>query len=259
MSSPVITIQNIDHLKMGVTVFGEGAPILLLHGWGGGIKSMWPVAEWLGKQGFQTHTLDLPGFGVSDMPPQPWDVPRYADFVLAYLKTAGLEKTHLIGHSFGGRISIVLGAEYPERVNKLVLVDSAGVRPEPTTNMQIYTFTRKSILALLRTPGLRRFETPVRHWFRQKFGSPDYLNAGALEATFKLVINQDLVAYARRIKAPTLLVWGELDTETPLRDAKILEDAIPDAGLVVLEGAGHYAYLERLNEFTRIVKYYFLQ
>lgn len=257
MSSPIITMQKVNGLKTGVTVFGEGQPIVLLHGWGGSIKSMWPVAERFGKLGFQTHTLDLPGFGVSDFPPEPWDVPRYAQFVLAYLQMAGLEKAHLIGHSFGGRISIFLSAEHPVFVDKLVLVDSAGVRPEPTTHMKIYLLTRQMIFTLLKMPGFRRFEPPVRQWFRQKYGSPDYLNAGPLEATFKLVINQDLVEFARRIQAPTLLIWGELDQETPVRDAKILEDAISDAGLIIFEGAGHYAYLERAADFTRIVTHFF--
>lgn len=257
MTSPIMTIQTIENLKTGVTIFGEGTPVLLLHGWGGNIKSMWPVAERLGNQGFQTHTLDLPGFGMSDMPPQAWDVPRYAQFVLAYIQSLDIDKINLVGHSFGGRISIFLSAEYPEVVRKLVLVDSAGVKPAPTTNMKIYAFSRQVIFGLLQLPVLKRFEPPVRQWFRQKFGSTDYLNAGALEATFKLVIHQDLVPFARRIQAPTLLIWGQLDMDTPVSDAKILEDAIPDAGLVVFEGAGHYSYLDRPTDFTRIVSHFF--
>lgn len=257
MSSPIITIQTIDNLKTGVTIFGEGAPILLLHGWGGNIKSMWPVAERLSNQGFQTHTLDLPGFGVSDLPPEAWDVPRYAKFVLSYIQSLSLEKIHLIGHSFGGRISIFLTAHHPEIVNKLVLVDSAGIKPAPTSNMKLYYLSRSIIFNLLKLPGLHQFEPSVRQWFRQKFGSTDYLNAGALEATFKLVINQDLLPFARQISVPTLLIWGEKDMDTPLSDAKILEEAIPDAGLVVFEGAGHYSYLERPTDFTRIVTHFF--
>jgi pimeloyl-ACP methyl ester carboxylesterase len=181
----------------------------------------------------------------------------YADFVMAYIQKMKLNRVRLIGHSFGGRISIYLSAHYPEVVRQIVLADSAGVRPEQSMNMRLYYSGRRVMFTLLKIPGLRRFERPLRDWLRQKFGSTDYLNAGPLEETFKLVINEDLVPIAREIQAPTLLIWGEQDKDTPLRDAKILEDAIPDAGLVVFEGAGHYAYLERPTEFARIVSHFF--
>src|SRR5688572_6310287 len=128
--------MQVQNLNLNVEVNGEGDPVVLLHGWGGSVDSMRPTAQLLSQSGFKAYVLDLPGFGKSQLPPQAWDVPRYAAFVLDYLDTAGLEKVHLIGHSFGGRISLVMGAEYPDRVNKIVLVDSAGVRPQPSGNMR---------------------------------------------------------------------------------------------------------------------------
>jgi pimeloyl-ACP methyl ester carboxylesterase len=251
----------IEGLNIHVQVMGKGEPVLLLHGWGISLQEMLPVAEQLAPQGFQCHLLDFPGFGSSDLPPEPWDVPRYAAFVKAYLQSTGLPYVHLIGHSFGGRVSIVLAADHPEWVNKLVLVDSAGVRPRPSNKMKVYYASRKVIFTLLKLPLLRVLEPSVRAWFWRKFGSADAQAAMGkspiLLETFKRVVGQDLVPYARRIQAPTLLIWGDQDQDTPLYQAQILEQAIPNAGLVLFEGTGHYAYLERLPHFIRVVTTFF--
>jgi len=250
---------SIDGLSVGVQVVGQGIPVLLLHGWGQEIASFLPIGERLAPHGFACHILDLPGFGTSDTPPEPWDVPRYAQFIMTYLDYAELSKVNLIGHSFGGRLSIVLGADYPNIVDKIVLTDSAGVRPTPSVRMRAYYATRRVIFTLLKIPGLHLLEPPTRRWFQHKFGSPDYQNTlqdPVFAETFKRVINQDLVPYAKRIQHPTLLIWGENDNATPLSDAKILEAAIPDAGLVVFDGAGHYAYLEQPDYFVRIVSHF---
>lgn len=246
----------VEGLQLGVRVAGEGLPVLILHGWGGSSASVWPIAEGLAQRGFQAHALDLPGFGTSQRPPEPWDVPRYADFVLAYMEKEGLDTVRLIGHSFGGRISIVLGAEHPERAEKIVLVNSAGVLPTPTLTSRLYMLARGVANAALNLPLIRGAEPAIRARLRRRFGSEDYLNAGELEETFKRVIGQDLVPYARRIKAPTLLIWGDQDKDTPLSSAKVLEAAIPDAGLVVFTGAGHYSYLDRPEEFIRVVTHF---
>lgn len=253
MTSPTVTPIRVGDLRVGVYVLGQGEPIILLHGWGGSSANFLPVISRLSQEGFACHVLDLPGFGMSDLPSQAWDVPRYAQFVKDYMDFADLPKASLIGHSFGGRISLVLGAECPERIKKLVLVNSAGVRLPPSLKTRFYTLGRRAIFAMLKLPLMKRFEPPLRRWFRQKFGSADYLSAGALAETFKQVVNQDLTGYAKRITAPTLLIWGDLDHETPIQAARILESAIPDAGLVIFEGAGHFSYLDRPLEFVRIV------
>jgi pimeloyl-ACP methyl ester carboxylesterase len=254
-------MQRIDGLHIHVQVMGEGDPVMLLHGWGVSSREMLPVAQQLTAHGFQSHLLDFPGFGASDLPPEPWDVPHYAAFIHMYLQSSGLQRVHLIGHSFGGRVSLVLAADHPEWVDKLVLVDSAGVRSPTVNQPSLFSAGRKGIAALLKLPLLNRLEPAARAWFWRKFGSADAQAAMSkspiLLETFKQVIEQDLVPYAQRIQAPTLLIWGELDQDTPLYQAKILEQAISDAGLVVFEGAGHYAYLEQLPHFIRVVTTFF--
>ncbi|MFP4322203.1 MAG: alpha/beta fold hydrolase [Anaerolineales bacterium] len=257
MSAPRVERQTVAGLMLGVNRIGQGPPVVFLHGWGAEIMTVFPAAQQLSMQGFTCHTLDLPGFGASAMPPEPWGVPQYAEFVRAYLRAEDLTRVRLVGHSFGGRISLVFAAEYPEMVEQMVLVNSAGVRLPPSPRLRAYYAGRRVLLSLLRVPGLRRWEPAARAWMRQRFGSADYQDAGPLVETFKRVVNQDLRNYARRVQAPTLLIWGELDEDTPLEIARILERTIPDAGLVVWAGAGHYAYLDRLPEFVRVVSHFF--
>jgi pimeloyl-ACP methyl ester carboxylesterase len=249
-----ITLQTIDGLTIGSEVYGDsGIPVLLLHGWANQIENMQPVAAKLGPLGYHIHILDLPGFGRSTLPAETWGVPEYARFVAHYLDHANLKRVNLIGHSFGGRISLVLGADYADYVDKIVLTAGAGVLTPPSAGDQVRKVAIDAAKGVLSLPGFNAFEGRLRQWARQRFGSEDLRNAGPLEPIFRKVIAQDLVPYAARIKAPTLLIWGDQDQDTPLWQAQVLEKTIPDAGLVVFQGAGHFAYQERLPDFVRIV------
>ncbi len=242
-------------LRTARQVLGEpSAPaVLLLHGWGGAIESMQGVAVALSRRDFCAHALDLPGFGRAQLPPEAWGAAEYARWAMEYVACAGLERVHLIGHSFGGRLSIVMGAEFPQRVAKIVLTSSAGVLSPPDVRTRLV----KAGKAALRLLGLSALEKPMRALARAAFGSDDLKAAGALEPIFRRVVAEDLLPYAARIAAPTLLIWGDQDRTTPLWQAQKLEQTIPDAGLVVFQGAGHFAYQERQAEFVRIVETFF--
>lgn len=248
-----ITRLTLDGLTIASEVMGSGTPVLLLHGWGGRIESMRMVAERLASKGYCLHMLDLPGFGRSTLPSEVWGVPEYARLVAHYLDSVNLKPVSVIGHSFGGRISIVLGADYAEYVDKIVLTDSAGVITPPTGKQQLREIVFNVVKGISALPGFGRLEPRVRRWARDRYASDDLKNAGPLEPIFRLVIRQDLVPYAARIKAPTLLIWGDQDEETPLWQARVLEKTIADAGLVIFRGAGHFAYQERLPDFVHIV------
>lgn len=248
-----ITLQAINGLTIAAESKGQGRPVLLLHGWGLQLENMQSVADRLAPLGYTVHAIDLPGFGRSTLPAEVWGVPEYARLVAAYIEQAGLKPVSVIGHSFGGRISIVLGADYGDLVDKIVLTNSAGVLTPPTTRQRVRQTAFRAVGAALTLPGLRTYEERFRRWARNRYGSADLKAAGPLEPIFRKVIQQDLVPYAKRIRASTLLIWGDQDQETPLWQGQALEKAIPDAGLVVLQGAGHFAYQERLTDFVRIV------
>ena len=240
---------EINNLKTSYQVAGKGDVVLLLHGWGGEAASFQPVFEWLAES-HKVYALDLPGFGKSQIPHTPWDTSDYAQFVTAFLEKFDISKAHLIGHSFGGRISIILSAEHPEKVDKLILVDSAGLRPRRTAKYYLRVGMAK-VGKLLRRCGTSG--TQLANTLSSRLGSKDYQDAGEMRATLVKVVNQDLRSLLPRISASTLLIWGEHDKDTPVSFGKIMEREIPDAGLVVLKEAGHFSYLDRFPQFCRIV------
>ena len=240
---------EINNLNVSYQVAGKGDVVLLLHGWGGEAASFQPVFEWL-AQSHKVYALDLPGFGKSQVPPTAWDSSDYARFVTAFLEKFGIPKAHLIGHSFGGRISIILSAEHPEKVDKLILVDSAGIRPRRTVKYYFRVGIAKAG-KLLRRCG--KLGAHLANAMSARVGSKDYQDAGEMRATLVKVVNQDLRSLLPRISASTLLIWGENDKDTPVFFGQIMEKEIPDAGLVVLKEAGHFSYLDKFPQFCRIV------
>ncbi len=259
MSEPAIVHRSINGLQTGTCVHGEGQPVLALHGWGATLNSFWPVAERLGSLGYQVHMLDLPGFGQTDLPPRPWGVADYVRFVVAYLDALDLKRVAVLGHSFGGRIALMLAAEHPERVSKMVLADSAGLRAPLSIKHHLRNWLARSARKTLDVLRLHAWRDRLQTSYNRRYASEDYLTAGPLRETFVRVIQEDLASYAERVSAPTVLIWGDQDKDTPLWQGRRLEQLIPDAGLVVFQGAGHFSYLERLNDYIRIVDHFLTQ
>jgi pimeloyl-ACP methyl ester carboxylesterase len=233
---------------------GSGALVLLLHGWGSSADLFARTIDGL-EDSFDLIAPDFPGFGATDAPPAPWAVGDYMAWVVALMDELGIQRVSVIGHSFGGRVGIKLAALHPERVEKLVLTDAAGIRPKRTLGYHVRVRAFKAARWLSQQ---KLAPEPLRSWAVARVatsGSPDYQTAsGTVRGSFVRVVNEDLREYLPRIQAPTLLIWGDRDEETPLADAQFMERQIPDAGLVVFNGAGHYAYLEQAARFNVIVK-----
>jgi pimeloyl-ACP methyl ester carboxylesterase len=232
-------------------------PIVVLHGWGAHIEAVAPILAALDGAP-DLIALDLPGFGESEPPEQAWDVDSYARFMIHFLDELGVERAHLVGHSHGGRVSIALAADEPQRVGRLLLIDSAGLRPK-----RGWKYRRRVAVAKLGRliakvgggPGRR-----LQERMRARVASRDYLEASeAMRGTFRAVVSADLVGRLPRIVASTLLVWGDQDEDTPLWMAHRMEELIPDAGLVVLEGAGHYSYADAPGQFRAVARRFLLE
>lgn len=240
-------------------VCGDGAPVVLLHGWGASIRLFTPITSVL-RAHFRVIAPDFPGFGMTAPPPQGWAVHDFADWVLAILDALQVDRAHVIGHSFGGRVAISIAARFPQRVDRLVLTGSAGIKPQRTLRYHVRVRWFKVLRQLAMVPLL---PAPLRAAVQrqvQRLGSSDYQQAaGTVRASFVRVVNEDLRLYLPKIRAATLLVWGDEDADTPLADGQVMEQLIPDAGLVVFAGAGHYAYLEQSARFCRIVETFFSQ
>jgi len=235
---------NIASLRIRYECAGEGKPIVLLHGWGTHLGSLYPLMKHISTYR-KVYALDLPGFGKSDFPPNGWAVSDYADLVLDFMAKCKIEKPDMLGHSFGGRITIKIAALYPQQAASVILVDSAGVRQYETG----WKYKLTSLLAKLGKPVTDRLPNflrkNVRRRFYQAIGSSDYLNAGRLKETYTKVIAEDLESLLPSISAQTLLIWGEKDDATPLADGRLMANKIPNSKLVVLPNAGHYSFLDQ--------------
>lgn len=221
---------------------GSGSPVILMHGWGCDLDAL-SLFERVGSEHNAVYNIDLPGFGRSDEPPTPWGVEDYTAMLEDFVRTLGLDNPVLLGHSFGGRIAILYASRNP--VRRLVLVDAAGVKPRrgPAYYAKVYSF--KIAKAIYPTFVGRDKAAEVIERMRSRRGSYDYNNCSPMMRRVMVnVVNTDLRFAMPSIKAPTLLMWGENDTATPMRDARIMKRLIPDAGLVSFPGAGHFSFVD---------------
>ncbi|HXH11458.1 MAG TPA: alpha/beta fold hydrolase [Alphaproteobacteria bacterium] len=241
---------DVDGLRVRYRLDGEGPSVLLLHGWGGAIESWTPVFDDL-RRAYAVSAFDLPGFGESSLPPSPWGSADYAQLTLKVMDQLKLDKAHLIGHSFGGQVSIRLAATHPERVGKLVLVCSAGIPKRRT----LATRLKRSAARLGRWCAVHggQLGERIREAIYRRVQSADYANAGPLRPTLVKVVNEDVSFLLPRLQSPTLLVWGAHDRDVPPAVARVMERLIPRVQLVVLENAGHFAYLDQFERFRLIV------
>lgn len=229
----------------------DGAPLLLLHGWGSNARLMRPLAEAFADT-YRVYNVDLPGHGHSPPPPEPWGVPEHAALVESLIETQiGGGPVTLIGHSNGGRIALYMAssADLQPLVDRLVLISPSGITPERSWTTRL----RAGIAKTLKAP-FKHLPAPLRDpamdWLRHSLvwrvlGSSDY-NAldGVMRETFVKTVNHHLDDRVHRITAPTLIFWGDEDTAVSRRQMETLGGAIDDAGLVVLDGAGHYGHLD---------------
>ena len=243
---------EIQGLRTYVERAGAGEPVLLLHGWGASSRAFAPTMETLARS-YTVWALDFPGFGLSLHPGDAWGVHDYAAFTLDAMTRLGLERTHLIGHSFGGRVSIVIAAGHADRVDRLVLVNSAGIRPPRTLGLRARGFVARNGRRLLSQPIAGRAGRRALEALYGRLGMSDYRDAGPLRPSFVKVVNEDLSDLVPRIQAPTLIVWGGRDKETPVWMGRQMAQQIPGAQLVVFERAGHFAYLDEREAFDHEV------
>lgn len=246
--------REIAGLSARYLVQGSGPPVLVLHGWGASIEAVMPIVTGLAPVA-TVYALDLPGAGETDPPrEQPWGVEDYQAFLASFMDALGVERASIVGHSNGGRIAIRMAATEPQRVRRLILVDSAGIRPKRTLRYHrrvAMAKVGKHAARLLGAPGAR-----LRDALVGRAASADYLAAGEMRPTLVRLVNTDLREHLPHIEASTLLVWGADDTDTPVADGRLMERLIPDAGLVVFERAGHYSYLDQQARFAAVARHF---
>lgn len=242
-------------IKVNINVQGTGEPVLLLHGWGCSNEIFRSIQQVL-SQSYTTYNFDFPGFGASDEPDTVWGTEEYTCMVEQFVKDNAISNPALIGHSFGGRISIIFASR--NKASRVVLVDAAGIKPKRSFSYYRKVYTFKTLKWVCNTFLPKKTAQAIIERRRKGAGSSDYGNASPMmRAILSKVVNEDLTHLLPKIKTPTLLFWGNMDTATPLSDAKTMERLIPYAGLVVAHGTGHFSFLENEGLFTAVMKNFF--
>lgn len=250
-------ILNVSGMKISYMDEGAGKTVLLLHGWGVDQHAFDPLRKQL-KEACRVVSLDWPGFGGSPEPQRPWAVQDYQLLLEDFIEALKLESIHVVAHSFGGRVAIKWAAQDPASLDKMILVGSAGIRPKRSLQWYVKVYVYKFGKKAVKFPLLGPLLAPWLGKKQAKAGSEDYRRASVLmKQTMSRVVQEDLQGIMPQIKAPTLLVWGDQDQATPLQDGERMEKLIPGAGLAVFQGAGHYAYLDQLPRFVRVLRHFF--
>ncbi|MBR2710984.1 MAG: alpha/beta hydrolase [Bacilli bacterium] len=236
---------KLKDLDINYVQYGEGKDIVLLHGWGQNIEMM----KFLGDrfcEDYRITILDFPGYGESPEPSSAWFISDYCELVHDLIVKLKIDNPILIGHSFGGRVAIKYASLYD--VSKLVLFGAPCIRK----NKELDAKTK--FLKWAKTlPGMNG----IGEYMKKYIGSRDYKAASPIMRQVLVnTVNEDLSEDAKKIKCPTLLIWGTNDTEAPIEDARELEKLLSDGALIELSGT-HYAYIENLDQVTNILYNFF--
>jgi len=230
---------------------GTGKTVLVLHGWGDSSKGWRDPGAELAKD-FDVLTVDLPGFGGTQAPKETWGLNNYAAFVAAFLRKTRVKPFAVIAHSNGGAIAIRGLADGVLQADKLVLLDSAGIR-------NVYLGRKKTLRMVTKTGKLltRPLPAGVRKRLRRKVyqtvGS-DMFVVERLQETFKKVVTDDVQGDAAELQLPTLLIYGEDDLSTPVQYGRMFHHLIAGSKLEVIPGAGHFVHRDKPEQVLPLIR-----
>jgi pimeloyl-ACP methyl ester carboxylesterase len=245
-------------LKSGAAVWvgdggAEDAPVVLLvHGMGKNAHHDWQPTIPALLDNYRVIALDLPGFGASRPLPGAHTLPALARTLNELLVQKRIYKAHVVGHSMGGALSLYFAYAYPQRVDRLALVDAAGI-------LHHSIFTRYATrptgvnLALLRGIDGGSFD-PVR-WLADSPGARKVLLGTGTQADVALgLVEYDFSAAIRGLQAPVTIFWGRDDAVAPLRTGELLASRLMDAKLHVLDGVGHVPMTQGTERFNALLR-----
>jgi pimeloyl-ACP methyl ester carboxylesterase len=244
----------IKGIESNFKLAGEGKPILILHGWGGSSDSWEKVIDLLVEQNFKVFCPDLPGFGKTKAPKETWGVSDYVDWVLKFVEKQKLENFILLGHSFGGRISIKFANYYPNKISSLILCDSAGLKIKPNWKRRVVLGFIGFLKLIFGITFFQKIKKEIKDIFYFIISETDYAKANSrMKKIMKRVISEDLFRYLSGIKSETLIVWGEKDDIVPLSHAHVFNKQIQNSKLEIIEGVKHSPHLQSPEKLVAII------
>ncbi|MBQ8443906.1 MAG: alpha/beta hydrolase [Clostridia bacterium] len=211
--------------------------LIYLHGWGRSGKDFKKFVDVFEE--YSILLIDFPPFGKSKFNPQNFSIFSYANIVIGLCEHLNISTADFIGHSFGGRVCLIISALKPSLVHKCIYVDSAGMKPRRGIKYYAKVWKYKLCRKLGKTTH---------------GGSDDYRALSPeMRGLFNNIVNTHLEEFAKEVVSPSLIVWGEKDDQTPLYMGKRINRLIDDSKFEVIKNAGHFSLLDSPLEFASIV------
>lgn len=230
------------------------SPVLILHGWGIKKELYQLLVDKLRQKGSVVYLPELPGFGSNRVMRRPLNLIDYTEFIKEFLRKNKIQKPIVVGHSFGGRIAILLAAENREIFSKMVLTGVPVFSPVSSFKVQIFKILARVGKAYFRLPILVNLSPFFRKLLYFLAGSFDYYKlSGYLRETFKNVISFNLEKFLPKIEVETLIVWGKKDKVTPVWIAKKIHQGIRNSKLILINDGAHNLIYEKPDIFLKYV------
>lgn len=226
--------------------------IVILPGWGNTRESFKYIIDYF-KDNYQIYIIDYPGFGNSKFPKDSLTIYDYTEVIIDFLKDLKINNPIIIAHSFGGRIAILLNGYYKIKIDKMIFISTAGIKQKrnikKTFRLYLYKFLKNLKVFLS-----KRKRSLYLKKLLLVFGSKDYNDLpNSMKETFKNIVNTDLLMYLKDIESEVLLIWGENDHDTPIKDAFTMNKKIKDSALITISDCGHFCYLEQISLINNII------
>ena len=244
----------IKEKKSNFKVAGDGQPILILHGWGASSSSWERVQKILANNSYKVFCPDLPGFGKTDSPKNAWGVSDYVDWVLEFIESQNLDNFVLMGHSFGGRVSIKFANYYPEKIKSLILCDSAGLKVSPSIRRRIVLILVGFFKLISGITFFSKIKEEMKNLLFFVISSTDYAKSSkVMRETMKRVLGENLLVYLNGIKTKTLIVWGKKDKLVTVDHAYVFKKEIQNSQLKIIPNIGHSPHLKVPEKLSNII------
>ncbi len=228
--------------------------LIIVPGWGGSHETWADFMNFARPHFKDVVCIDLPGFGGVACPQTVWGIEQYAEYVKRKIAKMPVGEIVLLGHSFGGQVSAYLVAKNPQICEKYILVAGAVFRPSRPIRRAFFFIIAKFGKILFKIPIVEHFGVWAKKMLYRGADSPDYANTSGIKRDiFKKIIRQDLTEQLQKITTPTLIVWGNLDSYLPLKDARKAQTLIKNSKLEIIPGGTHGLHLHQKEKLLELI------
>lgn len=262
------SFREIAGVKTHIWEGGEGAPLVLIHGFMGTFCDWRLNMNELARY-FAVKAFDLPGFGYSGKPANfDYTTAGYAAFLTALLDELKIEKAAMVGNSLGGQIALMTCLKYPERVSSLVLIDSGGcpgcvnyplfkllrirVLGEVMMSLVSPLSVRYALGSMLKDRSSITGDTVA--YYYDLYKTPNARKAPIIVIRKASADEEEIAGGLNRINCPTLIIWGADDNVIPVSYAHMFNRSIANSSLMIIDDAGHLPQIDKADTVNRVIR-----